>query len=87
MVQEVEIATISEKWQVVIPKKIRESTNMKPRTKVAFFQRQGLVIMKTFEVPDMEKEWSKIFENMDKKNLRLSEKQVNGEIRKHRTKK
>jgi len=33
---------------------------------------------------DLEKEWSEIFEAADKKNLRISEKEVYGEIQAHR---
>jgi len=39
---------------------------------------------RAFEAPDLEKEWSEIFEVMDKKNLRISEKEVYDEIQAHR---
>jgi hypothetical protein len=40
--------------------------------------------MKVFELPDMEKEWSEIFKIMDKKNLKITEKEIGLEIREYR---
>ena len=84
MAQETEITTMSEKGQVVIPQKIRRSLKIKPRTKFLVSAKDDMIIMKAFEVPDLEKEWSEIFEAADKKNLRISEKEVYGEIQAHR---
>lgn len=40
-----------------------------------------------FELPDIEREWAKVFASADKKNLKLSEKDVYKEIQAHRTEK
>ncbi len=39
------IAVISPKFQIVIPKEIRERLELKPGQKVALIERQGLVTM------------------------------------------
>jgi hypothetical protein len=36
--------------------------------------------MKKLELPDMKKEWSEIFKVMDKKNLMLSESEIQEEV-------
>jgi AbrB family looped-hinge helix DNA binding protein len=80
MAQETEITTMSEKGQIVIPKRIRKNLNIKPRTKFAVYTKDDMIIMKAFELPNLEKEWSEIFSNADNKNLKISEKEVYDEI-------
>lgn len=87
MTQEAEITTMSEKGQVVIPQRIRKNLKIKPKTKFAVYARDNTIIMKAFEVPALGKEWSEIFNMADKKNLKISEKEVNDEIRAYRAKK
>jgi len=43
--------------------------------------------MKRLELPNMRKEWEEIFEIMDHKKLRISEKEVLGEVRASRKEK
>ena len=87
MAQETEITTMSKKGQIVIPQKIRKNLKIKPRTKFAVYAKNDMIIMKAFEVPNLEKEWSKIFRIADKKNLKISEKEVNDEIKSYRAEK
>jgi len=75
---------VSAKGQIVIPQKIRKYLKIKPRTKFAVYAKNDMIIMKAFEVPNLEKEWSKIFRIADKKNLKISEKEVNDEIKSYR---
>ena len=84
MVQEAEITTISKKGQIVIPQKIRKSLKIKPKTKFAVYAKNDMIIMKAFKVPSLEKEWSEIFSIADKKNLKISEKEVYDEVESHR---
>jgi AbrB family looped-hinge helix DNA binding protein len=84
MAQEVEITTMSEKGQVVIPQRIRRTLKIKPRTRFAVYAKKNTIIMKAFEVPDLEKELSKIFSVVDRKNLRLTEKDVYNEVQAYR---
>ncbi len=84
MEQEAEITTISKKGQIVIPQKIRKSLKIKPKTKFAVYAKNDMIIMKAFKVPSLEKEWSEIFSIADKKNLKISEKEVYDEVESHR---
>ncbi len=84
MAQEAEITTMSEKGQVVIPQRIRRSLKIKPKTKFAVYARKNTIIMKAFEVPELEKELAEIFSILDKKNLKLTEKDVYDEVQAYR---
>ncbi len=87
MEQEAEITTMSKKGQIVIPQKIRKNLKIKPRTKFAVYAKNGMIIMKAFEVPNLEREWSEIFSIADKKDLKISEKEIYDEIQSHRARK
>lgn len=80
MTEEPEVTTISEKGQVVIPKSIRKELGIKPKTKFLVYGRGDTVIMKKLELPDLKKEWEGIFKLMDKKELKISQKEVQQEI-------
>jgi AbrB family looped-hinge helix DNA binding protein len=87
MAQGSEITTMSEKGQIVIPQKIRKSMKIKPRTKFAVYAKNDMIIMKAFELPNLEKEWSEVFSIADKKNLKISKKEVYDEIQSYRAEK
>jgi AbrB family looped-hinge helix DNA binding protein len=80
MKEEPEVTTISEKGQVVIPQSIRKELGIKPKTKFLVYGRGDTVIMKKLELPDLKKEWDDIFKTMDKKELKVSEKEIREEI-------
>jgi AbrB family looped-hinge helix DNA binding protein len=80
MSEEPQVTTISEKGQVVIPQSIRKELKIKPRTKFLVFGKGDTVIMKKLELPDMKKEWNEIFKAMDKKNLKISEEEIQEEV-------
>jgi AbrB family looped-hinge helix DNA binding protein len=89
--EKLEVTTISEKGQVVIPQSIRKELGIKPRTKFLVFGRGDTVIMKRLELPDIKKEWESIFKIMDQKELKLSDEEIQKEIaatrkEKHRSK-
>ena len=86
MSEEPQVTTISEKGQIVIPQSIRKELGIKPKTKFLVYGKGDTVIMKKLELPDMKKEWNEIFKDMDKKNLKLSESEIQKEVaetRKH----
>jgi AbrB family looped-hinge helix DNA binding protein len=82
--EEPEVTTISEKGQEVIPQSIRKELGIKPKTKFLVFGRGDTVIMKKLELPDLKKEWEDIFKLMDKKEIKVSEKEIQQEIAKTR---
>jgi AbrB family looped-hinge helix DNA binding protein len=80
MSEEPQVTTISEKGQIVIPQSIRKELGIKPKTKFLVYGKGDTVIMKKLELPDMKKEWNEIFKVMDKKNLKLSESEIQKEV-------
>ena len=80
MCEEPEVTTISEKGQVVIPLSIRKELGIKPKTKFLVFGKGDTVIMKRLELPDLKKEGEAIFEMMDRKELSLSDEELQEEI-------
>lgn len=80
MTLEPEVTTVSEKGQVVIPQSLRKELGIKPRTKFLVFGRGDTVIMKRLELPDVRKEWEEIFRVMDRKGLKISEKEILNEV-------
>ena len=80
MTEEAEVTTISEKGQVVIPRSIRKELGIKPKTKFLVYGKGDIVIMKRLNLPDMKKEWEDIFKMMDKKEVKLSDEEIQEEI-------
>jgi len=80
MSEEPQVTTISEKGQIVIPQSIRKKLGIKPKTKFLVYGKGDTIIMKKLELPDMKKEWNEIFKAMDKKNLKLSESEIQKEV-------
>ncbi|MDQ1281500.1 MAG: hypothetical protein QG670_2765 [Thermoproteota archaeon] len=80
MTEEPEVTTISEKGQIVIPLVIRKELGIKPKTKFLVYGRGDTVILKKLELPDLKKEWDDIFQMMDKKEIKISDKEVQKEI-------
>ena len=78
--EEPEVTTISEKGQVVIPQSIRKEMGIKPKNKFLVYGRGDTIIMKKLELPSLKKEWEDIFKLMDKKQLKISEKEIEQEI-------
>jgi len=80
MTGELEVTTMSEKGQVVIPQSIRKELGIKPKTKLLVYGRGDTVIMKKLELPDLKKEWEDLFKLMDKKELEMSDKEIQKEV-------
>ena len=78
--EEPEVTTISEKGQVVIPQSIRKELGIKPKNKFLVYGRGNTIIMKKLELPSLKKEWEDIFKLMDKKELKMSDEEIQREI-------
>ena len=80
MTEELEVTIMSKKGQVVIPKSIREELEIKPKTKLLVYGKGDIIIMKKLQRPDLKKEWEDIFKLRDKKELKLSNAEIQKEI-------
>ena len=80
MTEEPEVTTISERGQVVIPLSIRKELGIKPKNKFLVYGRGDTIIMKKLELPSLKREWDDIFKLMDKKELKLSDEDIEREI-------
>lgn len=78
--EEPEVTTISEKGQVVIPQSIRKELGIKPKNKFLVYGKGDTIIMKKLVLPDLKKEWENIFKLMDKKQLKISDEEIQKEI-------
>jgi AbrB family looped-hinge helix DNA binding protein len=78
--QEPEVTTISEKGRVVIPLSIRKELGIKPKNKFLVYGKGDTIIMKKLSLPSLKKEWDDIFKLMDKKELKLSDEDIEKEI-------
>ncbi len=84
---EPEITTMSEKGQVVIPQDLRKHLGIKPKTRFLVFAIDGNIVMRKLDIPDIKKEWDRIFQRMDKKGLDIKENEISSEIKLHRKRK
>jgi len=84
MLEDPEITTMSEKGQVVIPQEIRKYLGIKPKTKFVVFVINNDIVMRKLDIPDIKKEWKSIFQSINKKSLKLDEKDVAAEIKAYR---
>jgi len=82
-----DIAVVSSKGQVVIPRTIREKLMITPRSKLLVYDYRGTVIMKKLEIPDVEKELRDIYREVDRrieKYGELTEEEIQEEIEAYR---
>ncbi|PIW32374.1 MAG: hypothetical protein COW27_04330 [Nitrosopumilales archaeon CG15_BIG_FIL_POST_REV_8_21_14_020_37_12] len=84
MSQDLEITTMSEKGQVVIPQLLRKEMNLKAKTRFIVMRKGDIIVMKTLRIPDVQKEWDNIFKKMDSKKISISDKEIVSEVKKHR---
>jgi len=50
-----EIATLSERGQIVIPQDVREKMHLEPGSKFAVFSIEDSIVLKKIEIPSLEK--------------------------------
>ena len=84
MSEELEITTMSEKGQIVIPQIFRKEMKLKAKTRFVVMRKGDIIVMKTLRVPDVKKEWDDIFKKMDSKKIKVSDKDIKDEVKKYR---
>ena len=60
------------------------SLGIKPKTRFVVFVIGNNIVIRKLHIPDIKKEWNRIFQNMDKKDLKLDENNVAAEIKVYR---
>ncbi len=90
MSEEVEIAVVGTKGQVVIPQQLREELKIKPKTKLAFYKVGDNLLVVKLEIPplskDLEKFLSEIHES--RRGMRKpTEKEILVDIQEYRREK
>ncbi|MFQ6056071.1 MAG: AbrB/MazE/SpoVT family DNA-binding domain-containing protein [Methanosarcinales archaeon] len=84
---EPDITIMGEKCQVVIPKEVRKRLSLKPKTRFMVFGHNDTVILKKLVLPDLRKEWERLFKAIDRKGLKITEKEIQKEIETYRKEK
>ncbi len=84
---ETDITTITEKGQLVIPRKVRERLGIRPRNRFLVYGEGDTVILKKIELPDVRAEWMKLKSLVDKKMAKygeIGEEEINELVQKYR---
>ena len=87
MKRESELITVSSKGQVVIPLRLRHDVGITPNTKLLVYGKKGTIVLKKMKIPKIYKEWAEVFDIMEKKKLKLTERDVQKEIEAYRKEK
>lgn len=87
MRKEPELVTVSSKGQVVIPQALRHGLGITPRTKLLAYGKKDTIIFKKIKIPNIYKQWAEIFDIMEKKKLKLTERDIQKEIEAYRREK
>jgi AbrB family looped-hinge helix DNA binding protein len=82
---DVEVTTMGEKGQVVIPKTIRDRLGLGNRSKFVVLGRGDAIVLKRLTVPDLEREFEQAFSDIKRKASGLSEADVEAEVKAHRS--
>ncbi|MEX0861419.1 hypothetical protein [Nitrosopumilus sp.] len=75
---------MSEKGQIVIPQLFRKEMNLKAKTRFVVMRKGDIIVMKTLRVPDVQKEWDRIFNKMDSKKIKVSDEEIIAKVKKYR---
>lgn len=77
---EAEVTTMGEKGQVVIPQSVRRQLGVEPRTKFAVYGEGDVIVLKRLHLPDLRKEWEKVFASARAARPRPTAAQVTREV-------
>ena len=84
MFQKFGITTMNDKGQVMIPQAIRKKLDLNTKTKFIVTCKGNTIVMRILKASDIKKEWDAIFKEFDSKNLKITDEQINDEIKKYR---
>ena len=81
---------MSVRGQVVIPQQIRKRMKLRPKDRLVVYGEEDTIIMKKLELPELKQTFAKIGRIMRERNRRdrkLTEKDVQKEVAQHRKEK
>lgn len=84
---EPDITTITEKGQLVIPKRVRKRLGIVPRNRFLVYGEGDTVILKKIELPNVLDEWKKLKSLVDRRIVRygeIDENEINEMVQKFR---
>lgn len=77
---EAEVTTMGEKGQVVIPQSVRKQLGVEPKTKFAVYGEGDIIVLKRLQLPNLRKEWEKVFKSGGPKRPRVRQADVAREV-------
>jgi len=86
----VDIASVSDKGQVVIPANLRNRLGLKPHSKLLVYGVKDAIIFKKLALPDMKKEMRSLWKEIDGRVAKygeMTEKEIQFEIERYRSEK
>lgn len=87
MRKESELVTVSSKGQIVIPQTLRREIGLTPKTKLLVYGKKDTIVLKKIKVPKIYKDWAEVFDIMEKKKIKLTERDILKEIEGYRREK
>lgn len=75
---------MGKKGQVVIPKTIRDRLGLGPQSKFVVYSHGDVVVMKKLTVADVRKDLEAVFRSIDRKDLGLTEGDIEQEVHAYR---
>ncbi|MHB8587079.1 MAG: AbrB/MazE/SpoVT family DNA-binding domain-containing protein [Thermoplasmatota archaeon] len=83
---EIDVTTMGERGQVVIPQGVRKTLGLGPKTKFVVYTEGDFILLKKLDIPDLEAEWAKVLRSFQRAKLTPSvvEKEVQAARRERR---
>jgi AbrB family looped-hinge helix DNA binding protein len=88
--EELEVAVVGTKGQIVIPQRLRKALKIAPKTKLVLCRKDDKIVVTKLVVPDIEEELEKLFREIDeqyKGKKKPTEKEILEEVHAYRREK
>ncbi len=87
MKRESELITVSSKGQVVIPLRLRQEVGITQNAKLLAYGKKDTIVLKKMKIPKIYKDWAEVFDIVERKKLKLTERDIQKEIEAYRKEK
>jgi AbrB family looped-hinge helix DNA binding protein len=86
--EEIEIAVVGTKGQIVIPQRLRKELKITPKTKLVLYRKDDKIVVTKLVVPSLGEELEKLANEVSKQQKTdISEKEILNEIQSYRLEK